>query len=250
MRLLKNNFFLSVIGSLLLFSCEETVEVPIEPAVSFKALSVMEFEETPEFFQLQFHLTDGDGDIGLQPDHDFVPFHEFDLILDVNNQLVRKSNVVTPPFFRLRPNGERFFFSEEDERPGFSEFNYMLMDSVTSGEQLSDTVLIHRNVFHHNIYISILKKVGDDFVYSAQSDFDTSRPPISGRFMVPEASGKEEPVISEVSYEMSIERFSAFRAQDTLKLEFYIFDRKLNQSNVEMTPEFRLSDLIQWDEEG
>ena len=246
MKLVTKHIGILIITVTFFMSCEETVEVPVEPAVSFKSFSVVEFEEEPEFFQLQFDLTDGDGDIGLLPEQDFVPFHEFDLILDADNQLVRKSNEVSPPFFRLRPNGERFFFSEEDERPAFDLFNYMLMDTIASGVELSDTVMIHRNLFHNNIYVSVLRKEGENYLPAGGRD---SRPLISGRFSMSGGTAKVAPIISAVSFPIAADQFKHLSLQDTLKLEFYIFDRNLNQSNIEVTPEFRLSDLLS-DEAG
>lgn len=227
-----------------LFACEETAELPAEPAVSFKSFKFLESDKKLEAVRLTFDLQDGDGDMGLKPDQNFVPFHEFDLILDSDNRLVKNSNTVNAPFYRLQPNGERFFFSEGKERPDYNEFDYLLMDSASDGRVLADTVMVHRNPFHYNIYLSILKKNKAGFQSVVQSEAGTGRLPIYGRFDVDLPVKKQGPLVSEVSFDVIGDHFYSLNPTDTLKIQFYIFDRKLNQSNLEVTPEFILGDLI------
>ncbi len=239
------------IGSLLimaLFACEETAELPAEPAISFKSFEFLESDKKLEAVRLTFDLQDGDGDMGLKPDQNFVPFHEFDLILDADNRLVKQSNSVNAPFYRLQPNGERFYFSEGEDRPDYNEYDYLLMDSASDGTVLSDTVMVHRNPFHYNIYLSILKKSKAGFHSVRKSPVGTGRLPIYGRFDVELPAKKQGPLVSEVSFDIIGDHFSALKPTDTLKLQFYIFDRKLNQSNLEVTPEFILGDLISTEE--
>ncbi len=241
-------FFFTIFLSIsFMLGCEETVELPAEPAISFEAMEFIEVDQDLEAVRLTFNLQDGDGDMGLKPEQNFVPFHEFDLILDANDQLVKRSNQVHTPFFRLQPNGERFFFSEGD-RPAYNGFDYLLMDSASDGTVLSDTVLIHRNPFHHNIYLSILKKSKFGFLSVGQNPLNPARLPIYGRFDVELPAKKQGPLVSEVAFDIAIDHFRKLDPSDTLKLQFYIFDRKLHQSNVEVSPEFILGDLIDFEE--
>lgn len=245
MRSIKTAIYFCIV-SCLLFACEETVELPVEPAISFKSLDVIASERKLEAVRLTFSLRDGDGDMGLSSDHNFVPFHEFDLVLDANNKLVKRSNVVEAPFFRLQPNGERVFFNEQGSRPMYNDIDYLLVDSAAHGAGLSDTVLIHRNLFHNNIYLTLLKKESWGFRTVHQSPIGRGRLPIHGRFDVDLPLKKEEAIISEVSFEIGGTYFQQLKPSDTLKLQFYIFDRKLHQSNVEITPEFTLENLAEF----
>lgn len=229
-------------------ACEETVELPAEPAISFKSFEFIESDKKLESVRLTFDLQDGDGDMGLKPEQNFVPFHEFDLILDADNQLVKQSNQVNTPFYRLQPNGERFFFSEGRDRPIYNAFDYLLMDSAADGTVLSDTVMIHRNPFHYNIYLSLLKKGKYGFSAVGESPVGHGRLPIYGRFDVDLPPKNQGPLVSEVSYDVVKAHFNQLKPSDTLKIQFYIFDRKLNQSNLEVTPEFILGDLIRSEE--
>ncbi|MCR9066930.1 MAG: hypothetical protein R8G66_16680 [Cytophagales bacterium] len=244
MKLDLKHKFVGLLSLLFLLGCEETVELPAEPAISFKSFEFLESNKKLEAVRLTFDLQDGDGDMGLKPEQNFVPFHEFDLILDADNQLVKQSNEVNAPFYRLQPNGERFFFSEGKERPIYNAFDYMLMDSASDGTVLSDTVLIHRNPFHYNLYLSILKKGKYGFASVGLNPVGRGRLPIYGRFDVELPPKKQGPLISEVSFDVGKRHFAQLNPTDTLKLQFYIFDRKLNQSNLEVTPEFILGDLI------
>lgn len=231
-----------------LLACEETAELPAEPAVSFKSFEFLESDQKLESVRLTFDLQDGDGDMGLNPEQNFVPFHEFDLILDADNQLVGQSNEVKEPLYRLQPNGERFFFSEGEDRPVYNEYDYLLMDSAADGTLLSDTVLIHRNPFHYNIYLSILKKSKYGFISVGQSPVGRGRLPIYGRFDVEMPPKKQGPLVSEVSFDIVKDHFIQLDPEDTLKIQFYIFDRNLNQSNLEVSPEIILGDLIDFED--
>ena len=244
MKLGKATTWIFVLSFMFMIGCEETVEVPIEPSISFKSLSLAERKGDLEVVRLHFNLKDGDGDIGLKPEQNFVPFHEFDLVLDTNDELVKQSNIVAPPFYRLRPNGEKLFFSEKDERPDFNAFNYMLMDSTNQRVGNTDTVLIHRNLFHHNIYLTILRKSKGQFIPWNPKKIDTSRPPISGRLDVEGSGNKEQPIVAELFFDIDKYQFKGIKSEDTLKLQFYIFDRKLHQSNPATSPEFHLADLF------
>lgn len=226
-----------------LISCEESLEFPIEPAVSFEEVQWIQMPDVADSISLTFQFQDGDGDVGLSLDNDFVPYHPFDLILDAKDHVVKKGSDVQPPFYRLSPNGGRKFLSEKDIRPDFNERDYITIDSVLgTGTLLQDTLFIHRNLFNKNIYVTILKKIDGHF-FSVNQSMCGSCSEVSGRLPEMDFQSNEKVQTGRLNFTFAADYMGEIAEEDTIKLRFFIFDRELHQSNIEESSELVLSEI-------
>jgi len=244
-----NSFFkyhqqLLLVCLVCIWSCDENLEFPPEPAIAYEGVSWIPGKNGADSLLLTFSFKDGDGNLGLDPGELNVPFHPFDLVIDANDDLVTFSGEVQPPFYTLSPEGIKVPFADEDIRGVFDDKNYLLVDSAaTEREAAVDTLLIRRNVFHHNIYLKCLKK--SNGVYEPFDAFCAQGvEQIVGRFPQNDPILKQPPPIGKVRFPFSTPNLLKTIKADTLRFQFYIFDRELNQSNLASSPDLTVVDLI------
>ncbi|MEQ9405497.1 MAG: hypothetical protein RIM99_18045 [Cyclobacteriaceae bacterium] len=239
----------SVIIVLTMSSCFDTVEFPATPEITFESLNYKDTEGVDSLI-LSFRFQDGDGNIGLNNDFAdlFKPFQVYSVIIDDLDSLVTISGdgytlpfyaapvIVDPeigtPFFP----SEKELFSETDMRPSYNCEDYEIFGV--------DTFYVARNEFHYNFHVEFQERRNGnyekiDFRTIFNSD-DCTLGNFNGRIPLFDPSGKE----GVISYAMLSQAFRLAFQDDTIRMEFYIYDKSLNKSNVEVTPDFVLRDLF------
>lgn len=231
-------FFLS--GFLIFLSgCFDPPEFSDVPEIKYKSLRFVEVENTVDTLELSFEFQDGNGDIGLDSEDVLPPFHSLNEIRDSDDSLVFFNNPggVRPPLFAVNPfdRNDRKLFSETYNPPPYNERDWFTRLAF------GDTVLVTENEFGKNIRIDLLRKVRGQYTLINEElleDFD-SRIPVFDQ----ENLTQRRALSGTINYAMQSQAFPLFFRNDTIKLRFFIYDRALNKSNVEETPEFVLRDL-------
>ncbi len=105
-----------------------------------------------------------------------------------------------------------------------------------------DTAFVLRNETHNNIYLDFYRKVNGEFRLIDFIPGDCSDN-FNGRFPVFKRSGFGKPLEGRITYAMQSVAFPFSFRNDTIQIEFFIYDRNLNRSNIARTPGFVLSDI-------
>ncbi|MEM7298939.1 MAG: hypothetical protein AAF391_11810, partial [Bacteroidota bacterium] len=107
----------------------------------------------------------------------------------------------------------------------------------------TDTIYVLRNEFHNNFHIEFQRKVGADF---EEMDFneifnnpDCDLGDFDGRIPFYDPDGKS----GTFQYAMISQAFRLAFQDDSVRLKFYVYDRRLNKSNEVTTPSFLLRDI-------
>ncbi len=225
-------------------ACDENLDLPPEPAVAFESLVWQQGEGGADSLLLTFAFADGDGNLGLSDEEIDAPYHPFDLIVDDRDELVTISSDVRPPLYTLNPEGARILYAEEDVRSPFNVIDYLLVDSTNAEmtNAASDTLFIHRNIFHHNLHLRCFRKV--EGRYTPFTEIGDVEGLVTGRFSQVETELKEPPPVGKIQFTFPAHNFLRLIRADTLKLQFYIFDRELNQSNLATSPDLTAVDVV------
>lgn len=245
------NILFSTFIIVLLSSCFEPDEFPETPLIEFKSLRYVDTEGA-DSLQLSFRFEDGDGNIGLTNDVDdlFFPFHIYSIIVDANDTIVtindtsRELPFFAVPVFIATQDGATFpvqagpseLFSETDNRTSFNCDDYEIAGP--------DTIFVKRNELYHNFHIEFRKKTGGDystidFAEIFQSD-DCDVGNFNGRIPWYDPNGRE----GIITYSILSQLFRLSFLDDTIQIRFWLYDRDENRSNVEVSPDFVLRDLI------
>ncbi len=235
-------------------SCFETEEFPNVPQISFNSLRYVD-TDVLDSLVVSFNFQDGDGDIGLGNNVGDLssPYQIFDVIIDSEDSIVTISKVnIELPLFRAPVriednNGEPAYlyfpqdkqpFSDTDNRPSYGCNSYEIIQE--------DTFFVARNEFHFNFHIQFLEKSSNDSDFTP-IDFeeifnrsDCSLGNFDGRIPVFDPNGKE----GTITYAMLSRAFTSVFLDDSIKLEFYIYDRALRKSNTITSSGFTLQGLL------
>ncbi len=237
----KKVLFLFYVATFLILvsGCFDPPEFSEIPEIKYKSLRFSEVDGAADTLVLSFDFQDGDGDIGLDPAQIFPPFHSLNEIRDSDDSLVFFGNPggVRPPLFAVNPfdRSERELFSDTYDPPPYSTRDWFIRQAF------GDTVLVAENEFSKNIRIDLLRKAGGQYTLINDElfeDFD-SRIPIFDFENFQEGRA----LSGTINYAMQSQAFPIIFRNDTIKLRFFIYDQRLNKSNVEETPDFVLSDL-------
>ena len=219
--------------TMLVSACLTAPEFPNEPSLSFNNIIFKKggSEFSIDTLILTMNFRDGDGDLGLNPDGDDLldPFHEFWVFTkdDGSGDYVTLADFGKPGFEILPPY----------------EFPYSCINYSTIIE--NDTFYTEPNIYHHNIYVDFfVKKNGiyTEFDWSAINQ-PACNPNYDGRFPLLNESLRDRPLEGKLKYKMQSVGFDLLFRDDSLKLEFYIYDRAHNKSNVVSTPDFVLKSI-------
>lgn len=238
---------------LVLFSCYEEENFPDTPNIEFEDIVFVD-TETIDSLILTFTFEDGGADIGLDPvDADLLrPWQVYDVIIDAEDSaiVISEDDIVLPlykaPVFIDQQNGEIAYFyfpefkelySETDNRPGYSCDNYEIIES--------DTFYVRRNEFYNNFHIEFQKKSGASYVpidfNAIFANPDCSLGEFDGRIPYYDNEG----ISGTFHYAMISQAFRLAFLDDSIRVQFYVYDRKLNRSNVVTSPGFLLKDITQ-----
>jgi len=251
-----NSSIKNIIGAFVLFAtltgCFDPPEFPSEPKINFSNIRFVETDRSDSLV-LTFEFQDGDGDIGLRNEETAPPFHSKDYILDSDFTFVTFSGSgYDPPFYKINdyddsPSPE--FYSDEDTRPTYNCRNY-LYDTLffNNGDSIlavADTFYVVPNEFNKNIFIDIYRKINGQYInindaFSANINCPES---FSARFPIFDVNNIGKALSGRISYAMISSGFGTVFRNDSIMIEFYIYDRALNKSNVARTPDFILEDI-------
>ncbi|MCV9386785.1 hypothetical protein [Reichenbachiella ulvae] len=265
-KIINSTLAILLMASMMLNSCSEPDPFPETPNISFESLKFIETTQNgiPDSLILAFNFEDGDGDLGLESFENEYPYHNFEFIVDADGRAVTFStNDITLPLYRQIPNTDlTSLFSEEDIRPSYSCEDYdtlRINDSrdtyVPQGAPSNfpgsenyhlDTIYVVKNEARNNIYVEYYWDRGNgfeelDWAY-ATNEFGCGES-YNGRFPILDAQNMGTSLQGEIRYAMISSGFKIVFRNYPFKLKFYIYDRKLNKSNVVETPVYTLDEL-------
>jgi hypothetical protein len=233
-----------------LSGCFDPPEFPNTPRIEF---SRIEFVETDfsDSLTLTFYFEDGDGDIGLRSSETTPPFHSKEYILDSDFRFVTfRGDDFKTPFYAVNLfDGEPQLYSQEDDRPPYNCLNYQFDSlAVSYGDStaiIEDTLYVVANEFNKNLYIEIYRKIRGEYININDEfpDDASCTETFSARFPIFDEQNLGEPLSGEISYSMISAGFGPIFRNDSIMVEFYIYDRALNKSNVVRSPDFVLADI-------
>ena len=231
-----------------LSACFDPPTFPEIPVIEFNSLEYIDNELTVDSLMLRFDFEDGDGDIGLNSEDLLTPYHPFNIIVDSEDTIVTlNTESVVPPLYEVDPRGTRRLFSETDNRPVFNCNDYQITtyDFFGLGGDDLDTFYISKNEFHNNMHIDFYKKQNGQYsLVNFSSQFnDAQCINWDGRIPVFDSENLGKSINGTISYALISSGFPIVLRNDTFKLEFYIYDRQLNKSNVVETRDFTLPDI-------
>ena len=234
----------------ILASCTRPPDLPDTPTIEFDNIEFeIQNEGDPLFeeneLRLRFSISDGNGDLGLGGEEgadNTGPYRSYTLISE----------------------GGRFVeFGDRPTDPPFTCLDYVIEDrenlDLNNDNDRLDTLLIDFNENQYNIEVDFLIKnngVFNEIDMRAQPRFSGNEQTLcgitfDGRF--PCLSNQDNPCIfvSEtnrpvegfVTYSMNSTVFLPVFRTDTIKLQFKVRDRALNESNLAETPEFTLQGI-------
>lgn len=217
------------------------------PVIKFKSLRYIDHPDNTagarDSLILRFDFEDGDGDIGLNDAHTFYPYHPYDSVVDSRGMIVRYGDdSVEPPFYLQDPRGNTTFFSDTDNRPPFNVCDYTLVDLKNTGKK--DTIFKKENKFNRNFYIDFYRKRGGEYsrINFSQVFGDDKCEYLNWNSRIPifsdEQSGSS--LSGTINYYLKGLVWEQALSTDTFKVQFYIYDRALNKSNVVESPDMTL----------
>lgn len=258
--------FVSLILSLQ--SCFDPPVYPDVPEISFKNIRFVETEGQDSLI-LSFDFQDGDGDIGLRQTDVEPPFHSFNFVVDSTARFTTNPNIgldlidpETVSFVEFGTEGDRSpyylvsnfgtlegIYSEDDLiLPPYSCADYTFvsdLDNDTTGTDKADTILIQANPFLNNISVKFLRKRNGNLEDITESFApDACSPPFNSRIPIFDEDNLGRPLRGSIDYPMISSGFISQFLNDSILIEFYIYDRALNKSNVVVSPGFTLPGLL------
>ena len=260
--------------SLIAFGCSAPEDFSTIPEITFESLEYQEIgvvgtiNDEPDSLILEFGFTDGDGNIGINANEEEFPYHEFDLIVDSEGRFVTfGATDVQPPLLRFTPGvGVVSEFSSIDNRPGFScdDYDFLFINSGKNTvlsksaegsleedqtEFSRDTLYIVKNPNFNNITINFfIKRSEDNYelvdwkrVFDEQFGCGID---FSSRFPIFDNSSIGSSLEGTIRYKMQSAGFRSILRTDEFRLEFSIRDRAFNESNVVVTRDLTLDDIL------
>jgi hypothetical protein len=231
-------------------ACFEPPVFPDEPVISYNNITYTDVEGGSDSLILTFNFEDGNGDIGLNPDDVYPPFHSFNYIVHNPDdwQFVRYGETeFVLPMGSFSNVGIEYMgeYPFEGDLPLFGCEDYRIETDLfadSSATDRTDTLLIEKNRYNKNMYVDFYRKVrgeyfliNNDFSQGSCIEFFNSRIPVFDE----ENMGRT--LSGTISFAMLSQGFKTTFRNDSIKLSFFIYDRGLNKSNVASTPDFVLS---------
>jgi hypothetical protein len=236
-------------------SCFDPPEYPNTPTIEFAGIS---FVDTPDSgselsadtLALRLDFTDGDGDLGLNPDEIGEGRYSERYYFKINDNGRYYTNNPLP----VARDPQFVKFSTRRTTPGYDTLptfttpfkciNWEIVsESVNGISTVVDTLYFQLNPNHYNIFVDFLVKQDDgsfeefDFRQELCTTFDGRIPELS------KEGGQSTPLEGTIRYAMASIGFKLVFGSKTLKLRVQIQDRALNRSNVLETPEFNLQNI-------
>mgnify|MGYP006921586005 CR=1 FL=1 len=206
--------------------CNKLPEYPVEPSITFNDVYFKKGDLADSLFVV-LDFKDGDGDLGLDENYDTeYPYQTFWYFLKNDGSYLTYEDRNTPPYDTLPPY----------------EFPYY----CTNYSEESDGVIyyVQPNENHYNYFIDFyVKKNGSYDLFDWYSVYSSCDETYNGRYPILNESGKERPLEGKLIYKITGARIENIFKRDTLRLEIYIKDRALHNSNTVQSFDFVLKDI-------
>ncbi|WP_109829254.1 hypothetical protein [Reichenbachiella versicolor] len=267
-------FFLNIT---VLISCQAPEPFSNTPSIQFSELVYEEADQSnPLGIQqtdkiiLTIEFTDGDGDLGISQDEVYSPYHDYDLVIDSKNNIVTFNSLPSYPLTRLERvfNGTELYWTGVESKtldveslPSYDCADYELLyinkelSQVVAPGQISnipdpsnfklDTLLKVENEFRYNMYVTFYSDNNPDGVFKP-----VDWPKEAGTGCLIDYNSRFQPLGTAFEGQLTYKiqsvggGFGLALAKGQFYLECYIFDRSLNKSNTIESPKYRLSDLL------
>ncbi|MFY0625725.1 MAG: hypothetical protein JXR07_05500 [Reichenbachiella sp.] len=259
--------------------CTPPEPFPNKPKISFNDLKFKKDERNgfQDSLILYFDFEDGDGDLGLERDEIFPPYHDFSMIVDsvasIQGTTPSSYRFVTfgaeevyLPFYSINPFTGKIesLYSEFDNRPSFNcDFYDTLRINESKTRYIpqtepgniqgfeSDTVYLNKNPKRNNMFVDFYIDIQGNGNYElfkwedAVSDYSCG-PNFNGRFPIwdSENLANETSLQGTIKYSMLSLGFEQILRTRSFKLQFYIVDRSFNYSDTVLTEPFTLQSLL------
>jgi hypothetical protein len=228
-------FGLFVIILILVSSCFNPPEFPIQPQIEFESVKYKEygtgFDSEPDSIILTVSFKDGDGDLGLAPSETAPPFNNKYYFLKNDGTLLNYKTKRTVPGY--------------DTLPDFVKpYNCINWELYKVDNIVTDTLYIELNPDFYNITIDFLVKNPDgsftEFDWTKEFNYPNCGISFDGRFPILFKDKPGSPLEGKIRYGLGSVGFKILFSIKTLKLRIQIKDRALHKSNIIETPEFTL----------
>ena len=240
----------SLVIILMITSCFDPEEFPETPYIEFESISYRD-TETSDSLILKFRFEDGDGNIGLNSNDIFYPYHDYSLIADEQGNVQIFGSDALPPYFSAAAipvfvDGNLVDFERVGPWEDFPASDFGQPYSCENYEIIElDTFMVKRNEFGKNLFLEFFTKSGGQY---NKIDFneifenpDCELGDFDGRIPWFDPNGKE----GIITYSILSGPLRLAFLDDSVKIDFYVVDRELNRSNVASTPDFLLRDITQ-----
>ena len=219
----------SLLAGILVTSCLTPPEFADTPSIEYHDVTFKKGETAFDADTLTVTITfqDGNGDLGLNKDFDTgEPYHDLWYYVKQDGELLTLTDRQFVPYDTLPPY----------------EFPYYCTNYVV---EEADTFYVQPNKYHHNYFVKyFVKKNGVYTEFNWITEFDPiCGESFNGRYPLLGDPNRDKPLEGKLKYNMSSAGFELLFRQDTLKLEIFILDRALNQSNTIETPDFVLKNI-------
>ena len=254
-------FLFISITSLILFSCsEEKTEYPFDqsPYVEFEDLVF--YDAQTDTLELSFIVWDREGDVGFRNEDIAHPYHLYDVVLDKDDNFISHESIYNPPFrtvpgfYAVDPDDFRYKlfvqneFSEElqlDKYPSLSCEDYAITNEY--GDPL---FLGWINDHYYNLEVSFLDSDNHEIdfreIFGAEEPYDLCG---IGEFdarlfdyshvnffnsveHMPFRIKRRDKYSVIITYLIQTNALKIALLKNIFKVDFFIKDRELNQSNT------------------
>ena len=203
-------------------TCYEKPEFPVVPSIALKDFYFFQANDLQDSMIFVIDFEDGDGDVGLNSNQTFTPYHIWDIIF----------------------GGDTLFYGDNDTLPPYNCFDYEIFrvrDPQTNLIVKVDTVYVQRNNNHFNYFLDFYTLEDGQWVLYDPRQEPTCGPNFWGRVFNLNTQGDERPLKGSIKYSL-LSGFRLLFRNDTLKIRVKIQDRALNVSNTIETEPFLIQD--------
>jgi len=269
---MKEKFILSFLSAVLLStltSCFDPPEYSNIPEISFDNIRFVDVDRGSDSLILSFNFTDGDGDLGLNSADTLSPYHSYNFILDGStkfafNEILKTQRVIdsTVRFVEFNDSNLNYplvlvdkvfgtyqgiYMDQPAPLPPFNCKNYLIFKSIpdSGGNINEDTLLIEANDANKNIRLEFYRKRNGQYTNITQNlSPNDCQDSFNARFPIFDSDNIGRPLKGTIYYPILSSAFKPVFLNDSIMIEYFIYDRSLNKSNVARTIDFTLPGLL------
>ena len=218
---------------LILGSCMDRPTFPNTPSIGPYEFYFREIKDiTLDSLVIKIRFEDGDGDLGLDAEEIYYPYHLLDPV------------TVGQP-----PNEDTLRFGDPGTPEEYNCVDYEIIrrESSVNGSLVvtSDTIYVERNPDHFNFFLEFLIKEDDGSFRVFDPALERNcAPRYYGRYFVLNTARDIRPLEGELQYSL-VSGFRLLFRNEIIKIRIQIQDRALNKSNIIETDEIKILEIIQ-----